>query len=310
MHPIISGGQLGYIDSSGALLFTTAFEHGGSFSEDCAGVRRNGLWGFIDMSGSLVVPCVFEKVSRFRGGVCAVREGGKWGFVNKSGDWTVKPAFAGVGSFCDGLAAVQGKILSSISFIDMDGEVAIKDVGKSVICDFSEGLTRAYSSKRKGHGFIDVLGKWAIAPLFDLVFDFSEGLAGVQKTGAQEISFVDRVGEVKIELPYVSTDAVFSEGRAIISKRDRAGFVSCFVDTCGSLVSDLWFSSLGRCIGGMTEFKKKPDGLYGFLDRDMHEVIRPRFTSVTSFKDGLAWVSEEGCTGYINRAGEYVWRLS
>lgn len=50
----------------------------------------------------------------------------------------------------------------------------------------------------------------------------------------------------------------------------------------------------------------KKGNLYGWMDLNGNEVIKPDFESVGFFKEGLAWVEKEGKFGYVNKKNEVI----
>lgn len=97
-------------------------------------------------------------------------------------------------------------------FIDVTGKAAIDVTGFPQVQGFSEGLAAVLVAK-KGWGYIDKQGNFAIAPQFDGALSFHEGLAGVQ-IGAKW-GFIDRGGQVVIEPQYERVN-YFSEGMAVV----------------------------------------------------------------------------------------------
>jgi hypothetical protein len=51
-----------------------------------------------------------------------------------------------------------------------------------------------------------------------------------------------------------------------------------------------------------------PQTRYGYIDRTGALVIKPQFEIASDFTDGIAMVLVEGKRGYINKAGEYIWK--
>ena len=68
-------------------------------------------------------------------------------------------------------------------------------------------------------GYIDVMGKWAIKPIFDDVREFSEKLGAVNLDGRW--GYISKDGEVKIE-PQFRSARSFTQGRAIVGLKPNS----------------------------------------------------------------------------------------
>ena len=169
-------------------------------------------------------------------------------------------------------------------FIDNTGHVAIP-LCFEVVGEFSEGLARF---ERDGRwGYIDPAGNIVIQPTFPWAEEFHEGLAHVQVTGTV-LGYDGRWGYInqtgKIVIPPNS-------GRMI---SDSNGEESAFHDGLAMIE---------------VEDKAIPPRK-GFIDKDGKLVIPATFTHVYPFSEGLAAAteSESGDTGwgYIDRSGNWA----
>ena len=120
-------------------------------------------------------------------------------------------------------------------------------------------------------GYINRKGEYKLSPIYDRTTVFSEGLAWVMKGGDMPGAINER-GDIKISLRDAHAVRAFHEGRAAVATA------------------------------------KKREILWGFLDKNGYEVIKPQYKAVTDFRLGLAAVQEtsEGKWGYINLKGETV----
>jgi hypothetical protein len=108
-----------------------------------------------------------------------------------------------------------------------------------------------------------------------LAWNFSEGVARVQlKKGG--MAYIDHKGNLAFTVN-VQWAEPFSEGLAEADGRDTT--------------------------------KKSPNGaLHGFIDHTGKWVILPTFLGAQSFHNGVALVSGNGFTGYIDKTGHFVWQ--
>lgn len=135
-------------------------------------------------------------------------------------------------------------------------------------------------------GYIDRQGRVVVAPRYDEVRPFSEGLAAVSIDG--EWGFIDGSGTVVIAPQYARVGG-FSEGLA-------SAFVPAVEDDSGASLPPGFTSSPGR-------------RLHGFIDAKGQMVIPPVFESQSGypkFSEGLARVKRDGRWEFIDRAGVTV----
>lgn len=81
---IIEKGNVGYINSEGAVVIEPKFIVGGEFSEGLAAVRENGLYGFIDLKGEYVIKPQFDFASGFLNGIANAKIKNKSIYIYKS----------------------------------------------------------------------------------------------------------------------------------------------------------------------------------------------------------------------------------
>lgn len=139
---------------------------------------------------------------------------------------------------------------------------------------FSEGLAPVMKGGK--WGYIDIEGKYVIAPRFNYAKSFSEGLAAVN-IGEGKWGYIDHSGKFVIPPKFGINELygrghVFSEGLALVYIGDDRVFI----------------------------------------DKKGRTVLKPNFTEVESFTDGIAAVTnkyDDGREdrGYINKQGKFVW---
>jgi len=273
-----------------AIALASCSQSGGRFTDHKAmstelvalfRVRVGGKFAYIDKTGRVTIPPQFDAASRFSEGLAAVRIGddpvkGKWGYIDQIGRFAIKPRFSKADDFSNGLALVSTieDIVPNI-FINKLGDVVIapnqfkKDSSTSAHVyfpsDFAEGLAVITDQEKGKSGYIDTEGKIAIAPQFDVAFDFHEGLA-----------------EVKV----FPTNGRESNGRELIDKSGRV--VVGPIKLCPELFTGPFYFSEGYAAAQSECFRN-----WGFLDKSGRFVIEPRFGSVGIFSEDLAIVGFE-----------------
>lgn len=154
-------------------------------------------------------------------------------------------------------------------------------------------------------GFVDHKGNLVIAPEYRAAEYFSEGLAMVTTTDGY-CGYIDTKGEMVIAANYLNA-TTFSEGLAFVV--EEGGCPTC-IDKNGEKVFDLPQAQLaGKFCDGLALFNipdGEDDGLFGYVDKDGKEVIKPQFEMADDFSEGLALVFNGRQHGYINKKGEMV----
>lgn len=177
-----------------------------------------------------------------------------------------------------------------------DDTAAVTRSGHEASHDVSEPLFRIWDARGK-EGFIDAGGNLVIAPQFDHVTSFNEGMAAVGN--GDKWGYLDRTGNLVIPMRWKEA-AGFSGGLAAV------------VDTYHSYAhSDLDYSiTLKSC---------------GFIDKSGRYVIEPsvepRLEQCPSFREGLAPVcyndvlklffpdfADAGRCGFMDKSGQWAIR--
>lgn len=170
-------------------------------------------------------------------------------------------------------------------------------------------------------GMIDARGNVIIPPCFDVVDDFSDGLARFERDNLW--GYVNAAGEVVISptFPWAET---FHEGLAWVQMKGHALDADArwgVIDRVGRVVTQATYMRLFSDEGGPEAFH---EGLAvvqvagkagfpssGYINRTGKTVIPPRFTMAFPFSDGLAAATESGFGGtqkwgFIDKTGKWV----
>ena len=210
--------------------------------------------------------------------------------------------YKSIREFSEGLAPVQPLDSDKYGYIDWEGNMIIAPQFDDVSF-FSEGLSRV-ETKHGRKFYINKKGEKVVEPLFDDFGYFSDGLAWVEKRG--KYGFIDKAGKVVIE-PQFDHLGDFRDGYAQLGYNDD----SIIIDKTGSEATppDEWFNQEDHFKTKVyTPFEK--DGLWGFMDEeDNDKVIMEPFLDEEPFYsfDGIAMVSKNGFIGYLKvPSGEWL----
>lgn len=303
-----------------------------------------GDYGCIDKTGRLVIAGDYDLVGEFSDGLAPVQKDGKWGYINRKGEMAISLrynewAFA----FRDGVAQVAPDNKTT-QFIDTSGKVLFEfDVNIWNAGHFSEGLVFAnlpvggvaaandptvdQPAAERVVGYLDRQFQFAFRIESEMPGDryflegreFHGGMAAVaigDKTGTRW-GFISRDGKLAIESEFFEVHP-FSEDLAAVSPKTTSLPKWGFVDKNGDMVIEAKFLGALDFHEGVAavlvlsddDEATSPIAKWGFVDKTGELIIEPRFFSAMSFQNGLARVQDNPWShGYINVAGEYVWRL-
>ena len=261
---VLRDGKWGYVDTAGTEVVPVVYRDAGSFSEGIALVMDgSGRTGYIDHQWQMkTLDCIppspesdmFEKIpppfseglteveldqqtayidracnkvfirpgkgNRFSEGLAGVCTDDKCGYVDHSGKVVISLQFTFAGRFSEGLAHVD--IANGAGYVDRSGKIVIQPQFGQGSRDFHEGLAAVQIEKLMG--YIDKSGKIVVPAKYNLVHDFSEGVAEVQhplirkivngreeNAGGLDIIFITHAGTQAITSSF---DPTFAEGFA------------------------------------------------------------------------------------------------
>jgi len=182
---------------------------------------------------------------------------------------------------------------------------------------------RIYNGK---WGFVNTRGRFVIAPRYEAVKHFSQGLAPVctrldnpyAPAGTGRWGYIDTSGRL-IAPPRFDRANPFRDGFASVQRQGKWGFI----DAKGTLVIPCRYDGVlpfaqGRAVvnvGGNYKDGRTTEGKWGLIDEQGNTVLQPRYDELFSFsKDGLA-LFRDGCKwngirpigghcGFIDREGQ------
>lgn len=311
---VFTGYNIGFIDESGNMVIPPRFYTARDFSQGLAYVSSSEFSGFIDLQGKPVIK-TDGPTRDFHEGLAAVSSDERgWGYIDRSGKLVVEKQYQFADDFSEGLAGVV--VRNQFGFINKKGEMVIAPrftprrgdyswSGTVATSRFAEGLAPVTTSSAfetiKIYGYIDKKGVFVIEPQFLGAQLFSEGLALVVKWDA-ETREITRAGWINKAGQWVVTE--------VQNRLSSTAFTKTFIDPRGFLD---WRYSEGLVPFYVYTAEGKP--LHGYMDRNGKVVIEPRaLNKIGPFLGGLARVyvnGDEGSSddyGYINKAGQFIWR--
>ena len=215
------------------------------------------------------------------------------------------------------LVSVMFLTLVSCGGGDKDKEIPVEDIDPvemmaippiyDLVFDFSEGL--AVVSVGGKWGYIDKTGEEVIPLIYDMAFEFSEGLAVVGN--GEMFGYIDKTGAEALPFIYYRADS-FSEGLAVVMPDDVESSYDAhllYIDKEGNEITPKYhstepFSEGMACVQrGIMNFV--------FIDKEGNEVIplsddRPNRKG-RSFSEGLSLISDPfDVSGFMDKTGAIV----
>lgn len=325
-------GKWGFIDTNGTVVISPKYDGAYSFSEGLAAVQSNGKWGYIDKTGAVVIPFTYAYTYAFQEGLAVYGQGNYYGYLNKEGKAITNAVYSEASSFQNGIACVKKD--GKYGFIDKEGNALTEFVygGKSEASEelipvfyadssktintgylgldgkqvldflwydakpFSEGLAAACNEYTKPYGFIDKTGTFVIAPAWDSVESFQNGIALVTKDRVH--TYIDKTGKQITPKTYQKAYSFTDSGLARIAVSSATGWNFGFIDKNGNeVIAPIYAVAMDFDYGYARVSNGKK---WGFINQDGVEISGMKWTEVGSFtEEGIARVQSGEVCGFV-----------
>lgn len=320
----------GYVNSNGTWIIDPIYEDVGNIGEpyECTSngylypAQLNGLYGYFNSRGDWIIPPQFENAKLFHSNLAFVSENGKSGFINPSGQYVFTlNQYEMVGDFFDGLAwkttSTPQEENMFYGYIDKENHWVIPPkypfrLGTMANRNFSCGYAVLQNTDGT-YDYIDRNDKRLTNLSFEYASPFSEGYASVKLNN--QWGFIDTNGKWVI-YPQFSYAWSFSEGLAAVLQDD----IGVFIDHNGNGIftfeyaKDLFIRSsydnilFHEGLAGLGNAGKRR-----YMNKRGQWVIRPEFSYVGPFNNGIAFVQKDGGStfssgtlGYIDQQGNWI----
>lgn len=351
LFPVEKKGKWGYMNEQGQMLIDFKYDLAQNFNQGYASVALGNMPCLIDVQENRVIDTgIYQFIGTFSEGLVPVMDYKfKRYYLNAQGKvvLTLPKEIYDARSFYKGLARVGKKVdivqqkfgfdISNLgykfAYMRKDGSMAtefiyddgedftgennlciflqgtkfglIDSTGKEIlpatyqlISDFSDGLALVNAMGK--FGYIDTEGKLVIDALFEYAYPFNEGLAAAEKEG--KVGFIDKTGQWVIA-PQFDKVMPFAEGRAGVFTMGKWGFI----DSKGNFIYQPQFESVGYFNEGVCPVKLK--GKWGALDKQGKILVPFEFENVSIFENGIAEVIYKDLNLYVNTRGELLPKL-
>ncbi|MBQ9097499.1 MAG: WG repeat-containing protein [Clostridia bacterium] len=230
------------------------------------------------------------------GGYCFANQSG---VVFKNNIYDIA-SLANYGLYYAQTGSKQGFLNSSLNFVFITDETISSNLSEDFVI---------YKRNNKS-GFINIKTGEKIEAVYDMVYDFSEGLAAVSKDG--KIGFINTKGELIVPNIYHSSGRhSFKSGLCLVTEinADGSAGTSYYIDKAGNKVIDNGYD-YGMAFYENRTFVKTGE-IWNLIDEKGNLITKEDFGPYTNsvpgkFSGGYAVVVKDGLYGIINADGEYV----
>lgn len=286
---ISQNGLFGLMDTSGTIICPAKYERIHPFQQECAVVYFNREWGLIDIEGNLICPLKFDYIVPFKYKHSLVKLNNKWGIINNKGCVILWPEYNSIRPFTNKLTT---------SFYKKDEET-----GESI------------------KGLINHKGEIVMETAKDAsIFDFHEGLARYYDSKAQEICFIDSLGDfISIDLPYkdllaslhfnqngdASKMLIYSNGLAPFAiKQAPYVYTYGFLNKKGKVVIPPVFDSMLPFKGAYTSLKLHDE--WCTLHKSGKIILKDTCDKMTVIQDKWILIQKKDASGVLNLKGDTI----
>jgi len=147
--------------------------------------------------------------------------------------------------------------------------------------------------KNDKFGYCDTTGKLMIEPAYADAEDFSEGYAAVQKNDLY--GYINKAAKTKIEFQYTEASG-FLNNVAIVQKDKKYFLIDYSNKTLSAKYDDIAEFSEGLAI-------VKKNNLFGAINLNGQEIIKPSFDMISDYTEGLAVVLKNAKYGFLDKQG-------
>jgi len=235
----------------------------------------------------------------FDDGMCPVLHKGKWGFINTKGKLVHKPKYDRVYPFNDGAgSAVEGK---NYYILHKDGKEIKVSTEVIMLKEFSDGMA-VYKDKSRLAGYLDKEGNVAIAPQFESLGPFIDGLAWAKDAETKKVGFINKSGKWAIKPQFDLASKFDSKAGLARVKLDGKWM---YVNTKGEMIEfDIDSEIISKFKNGLAKGQKK--GKYGFYNNKGEWVIQPEFDAFGVFHGTYVPAEQKKRWGILDAQGNWV----
>ena len=195
--------------------------------------KINGRYGFVDANGNIIIPNRYHGIGKFEDDLaCAhinIANGVRslYGYINSKGDEVLPVSYEFIGKRYNKLSVVlKDKVWGLFDLenhqLKVIPEVAYLGPCMENLCKINiGGVYDKNDLKTSGGlwGYVSANGQIVIKPIYDQVYNFSDGMAAVKLNG--KWGFINSEGIIVVPCEYDEVEASFKDGKGKLVKDDE-----------------------------------------------------------------------------------------
>ncbi|MBI0578881.1 WG repeat-containing protein [Neobacillus cucumis] len=313
----IGGSKWGYINSKGKSLLPPIYDQAEDFQENgLAIVRLTDQAGIIDTNGHFIVQPKYDYITSFSEGRAIANDLQGFKIIDERGKEITPMAHYTISEFKEGRARFadsnqQGEYL--YGYLNRKGKETIPASYEDA-SDFSEGKA-IVKIKNGSYALIDLTGKVLHSYMYAFVGNYGEGLLAFKKSEDGKFGYMDELGNVVIKPQFSGVEA-FSQGRAIVNVSNDYSNHYGVINQKGQFLMkpdhyQIFYLGEERYQIGKAIDPEQPylGAKYAIADLEGHLITGFIYSDITKYKDGIASVSNDQSTFFIDRNGNRAYYL-
>lgn len=307
----INGKIYGYINDKGLFVIKPKFHMAYDFKYDVAVVLENDKFGVVNSKGEYIINPIYDSLSRFKERRAIFILNGNMGVIDDIGNVITKKSYNFISEFSDGMALVAISYKNGdyrYGYINLKGEEVISP--KFIMgYDFKEGValvkvdyTKYTLINKKG----EILGSYNHV----FVYGYNDGVMAFADNFQGPYGYINSKGKEIIKAKYSEATA-FKDGVAVVSYDENYEKHYGLINLKERYIFQPIFSNILNLGEGMVALGL-PLGDDTFINRNIYAIgtIEGKmltdflYLEVGNYKDGLAYVSDEESTFFIDKNGE------
>lgn len=307
----IKGKVYGYINDKGLFVIKPKFQMAYDFKYDIAVVLENDKFGVINTNGEYIVEPIYNSIGEFKERRAVFNLNSNVGVIDDKGNVITRKNYNFISEFSDGMALVAMNYKNGdyrYGYINLKGEEVI--LPKFIMgYDFKDGIALIKLDYTK-YGLINKKSEILNTYNHVFVYGYNDGVMAFADNFQGPYGYINSKGKEIIKAKYSEATA-FKDGVAIVSYDENYEKHYGLINLEGRYIFEPIFSNIlnlgeGRVALGL------PLGDNAFINRSIYAVgstdgkILTNFLylEVGTYKDGLAYVSDEEYTFFIDTNGE------
>jgi len=285
------GSKFGYIKHTGEEIVFPIYDMAMPFSEGLAVVQKNQQFQVINTLGEVLfdLPHGVESYSIYTDGLLVSSLNHQFGYIDTNGDIAIDFEYDDAASFSEGKAAVGlfNEGVLKYAYIELPNEPLTDFIYLSA-GNFTNGYARVAVSKNSNdnylYGFINEFGDLVVPFTYEYALDFQDGLSVVA-------NYITKVGG-RYSYTFKDYRYIDETGAVIINPNNT--FVGIFY---GNFMPGTFENGVSRYFFNS----------WGVYDKDLEQIVRPKYMEMTDFKNGYAVVrTYPNNYGIINQSGDVI----